>query len=43
LWEVEGQDDLGQRKKGTKIRVGVSLTGRNVREVQRVKKLKKNM
>jgi hypothetical protein len=43
LWEVEGEGEQGGRKEREKIRVEVSGTGGDVREIQRVRKPNKNM
>jgi hypothetical protein len=40
LWQVEGEENKGGRKEEKEITVAVSETGGDVREVQRVKKLK---
>jgi hypothetical protein len=39
LWKMEGEGEQGGRKEGEEIRVAVSGTKRDVREVQRVRKL----
>ena len=40
---MEGEENQGRTKEREEIRVTVSGTGRDVREVQRVWKLNKNM
>ena len=42
LWEVEGERDKGGKKEGEEIKDSVSGTGRDLREVQRVRKSNKN-
>ena len=42
LWEMERVGDKGGRKEDDEIRVAVSESGRDVREVQRVRKSSKN-
>jgi hypothetical protein len=42
LWEVEGEEDKGGRKKEEEIRVAVSETGGDMRGIQRVRKSSKN-
>ena len=43
MWEVQGEGNLGRREEGEEIRVAVSGIGGDVRVVQRVRKLNKNM